>query len=113
MLKSTGIRNASAIGLSEVQMHADRKTRVVTRVRARGRGNGEGAIYERIQKYTRRDGTVTEIERWFAAVTLPNGTPKVLYARTPEQVARKLTKALGDLQVGVAPPDQQTPLVRG
>ena len=80
--------SATAIGLSEVQMRGNRETRVVTRLRARGRGNGEGAIYKRIEKYTKRDGTVTEIERWCAAVTLPSGTRKVLYARTREQVAK-------------------------
>jgi hypothetical protein len=95
------------LGLSELQMPRNPETRIVTRLRARGRGNGEGAIYNRLQKYTKRDGTVTEIERWCAAVTLPSGTRKVLYGRTREQVSRKLTKALGDLQVGVAPPDQR------
>jgi integrase len=87
-------------GLSE-------KKRKPAQRRPRGRGQGEGAIYSRVEKYKKRDGTVTEIARWCAAVSLPNGNRKVLYGRTREQVAKKLTKALSDLQVGIAPTDQR------
>ena len=65
-------------------MRGNREARVVTRVRARSRGNGEGAIYKRIEKYTKRDGTLVEVERWCAAITLAGGTRKVLYGRTRE-----------------------------
>jgi len=78
-----------------------------TQRRPKGRGQGEGAIYSRIEKYTKRDGTVTEVARWCAAISLPNGDRKVLYGRTRDQVAKKLNKALSDLQLGIAPPDQR------
>lgn len=84
-----------------------RERRTPTQHRPKGRGNGEGAIYKRLEKRTNRDGTLAEVERWCAAVTLPNGRRKVLYGRTREEVARKLARALGELQQGLIPADQR------
>ena len=78
-----------------------------TQHRPKGRGNGEGAIYKRLEKRRRGDGTSFELERWCSAVTLLDGSRKVLYGRTRDEVAKKLTRALKDLQVGVEPPDQR------
>ncbi len=80
---------------------------VAIRRRARSRGNGEGAIYKRLEQYTRRDGTIVQIERWCAAISLPSGARRVLYGRTRDEVAKKLTKALHDLETGIAPADQR------
>jgi integrase len=75
--------------------------------RSKARGNGEGAIYKRVEKRTRRDGTIDAVERWCAAITLYNGRRRVLYGRTRDEVAKKLTRALSSLQQGIAPPDQR------
>ncbi|MGI8422981.1 MAG: tyrosine-type recombinase/integrase [Chloroflexota bacterium] len=56
----------------------------------RSRGNGEGSIYQRAT-----DG------KWCAAVTLPTGKRKVLYGRTRQDVAAKLTTAIGNKQKGL------------
>src|SRR5688500_13605683 len=55
----------------------------------RSRGNGEGSVYQR------SDG------KWCAAVTLPTGKRKVLYGRTRQDVAAKLTTAMGNKQKGL------------
>ena len=63
----------------------------------RRRGKNEGSIYRR------QDG------RWSAAVTLPGGKRRTIYAKTRQEVARKLTAALRDLEAGVpATPERQT-----
>ena len=53
------------------------------------RGNSEGSLYQR------RDG------RWCAAVTLLDGTRKVLYALTRAEASRKLTDRLKAVQDGL------------
>lgn len=61
------------------------------------RGNNEGTIYKR------KDG------RWTAAVSLENGSRRYLYGKTRQEVARKLTVALRDKDLGVpATPERQT-----
>ena len=47
------------------------------------RGNGEGSIYFQDSR-----------QRWAGAVTLDNGKRKVLYGKTRQEVAKKLTAAL-------------------
>jgi hypothetical protein len=47
------------------------------------RGNGEGSIYFQDSR-----------QRWASAVTLDNGKRKVLYGKTRQEVAKKLTAAL-------------------
>src|SRR5262245_36141090 len=64
--------------------------------RDRSKGNREGTIYQR------KDNGV-----WCAAVTLDDGRRKYLYGSTREEVAQKLTVALGDRQNGIAPPNQR------
>jgi integrase len=63
----------------------------VSASKARGgkRGNNEGSVYQR------SDG------KWCAAVTLSNGKRKVLYGRTRQDVARKLTEALQAREQGM------------
>src|SRR3569833_1952281 len=67
-----------------------------SRSRSGKRGNGEGTIYQR-----------NDTGLWCTAVTLANGKRKYLYGRTREEVARKLTKVLRDLQDGIAPADRR------
>ena len=50
---------------------------------AHKRGNGEGSIYFQESR-----------QRWAAAVTLDGGKRKVIYGKTRQEVARKLTTAL-------------------
>lgn len=83
------------------------KTGATYQQRGKAKANGEGAIYERIEKRTRTDGSVTLRERWAAAVTLPTGQRKVLYGRTREDVAKKLTQALAAREGGIAPPSRR------
>ena len=54
------------------------------------RGNGEGSIYKREQRHTRKDGTVVTRTVWCAAVSLEFGERKMLYGKTREEVANKL-----------------------
>src|SRR5688572_14968521 len=56
----------------------------------RRRGHGEGAIYQRAS-----DG------RWVAALILPNGNRKSLYAKTRKEVADKLKAAMKDVDNGL------------
>jgi integrase len=61
------------------------------------RGHGEGSIFKR------KDG------RWAAAISLPSGRRKYLYAKTRQEVARKLTQALRAVQDGIPlPPERQS-----
>ena len=61
------------------------------------RGNNEGSIYKRA------DG------RWAAAMTLPGRKRRTLYGKTRQEVAKKLTVALRDLEAGIpVPPERQT-----
>lgn len=55
------------------------------------RANGEGSIYQR------RDG------RWCGVVSTPDGGRKTFYGRTRNEVARRLSAALRDLEQGVVP----------
>lgn len=64
------------------------------------RANGEGTVYER------RDG------RWEGAYTLPNGKRRRLYARTRQEASRRLTAALRDQQLGLAPTDNKLTVER-
>src|SRR5919202_5781541 len=73
---------------------ADQK-RQPTQHRPKGRGNGEGTIYQR------SDG------KWCAAISLDGGKRKVLYGRTRANVAGKLTAALRDVQQGRPLPGQR------
>lgn len=54
------------------------------------RGNSEGAIYQRAS-----DG------RWVAALSLPNGKRKSLYAKTRKEAAEKLKAAMRDQDDGL------------
>jgi len=65
------------------------------------RGNGEGTIYQR-----QSDG------RWCASVSLENGLRKVIYGKTRQEVARKLTSTLRDVQVGLPLPSERLTLER-
>lgn len=58
------------------------------------RGNGEGSIYQREQTRTSKDGTVATRTIWCASVSGEFGKRQVLYGRTRDEVAKKLTKAL-------------------
>src|SRR5437667_5991364 len=58
----------------------------------KGRGNGEGSVYQR------SDG------KWCAAVSLERGNRKVLYGRTRKEVADKLNDALRDAKRGLPLP---------
>jgi hypothetical protein len=60
----------------------DSTTGKPTQHRTRSRGNGEGSIYQR------SDG------KWCAAVWLDGGKRKVIYGRTRQDAAKKLTTAL-------------------
>lgn len=53
------------------------------------RGNGEGSIYQRA------DG------KWCASVSLEDGKRKVVYGKTRQEVAQKLTKILRDVHQGL------------
>lgn len=61
----------------------------------RRRGSGEGSIYQR------KDG------RWVAAVTIGGGKRKTYYGETQGEVLAKKTKALRELQLGIAPADDR------
>src|SRR5438105_8141210 len=63
-----------------------------TQHRPKGRGNGEGTVYQRA------DG------KWCAAVSLERGKRKVLYGRTRKEVADKLNDALRDVKRGLPLP---------
>ena len=63
--------------------------------RAKGRGNGEGSIYQR------SDGT------WCAAVSVESGKRKVVYGHTRKDVADKLADVLRDVQRGIPVPTQR------
>jgi len=63
--------------------------------RSKGRGNGEGSIYQR------SDG------KWCAAITLEFGKRRVLYGRTRKDVAEKLAVALRDVQQGLPIPGKR------
>ena len=90
-------------------MQAESSTRKPTQHRPKGRGNGEGTIYQRLENRNRADGTVYEVERWCTAITLDAGKRKVIYSITRQEVARKLAKTLHDLQEGIHPAnDRQT-----
>src|SRR5215210_1326207 len=54
------------------------------------RGHGEGSIYQ-----AKSDG------RWVAALVLPTGKRKYLYAKTRKEVADKLKAAVRDLDAGI------------
>ncbi|HUY97272.1 MAG TPA: site-specific integrase [Verrucomicrobiae bacterium] len=56
------------------------------------RPNGEGSVYRR------RDG------RWAAALVLPDGSRKTLYGRTRQEVAGRLSAALGSVSIGLPLP---------
>ncbi len=60
------------------------------------RGNHEGGVYQR-----QSDG------RWCASVSLEGGRRRVLYGKTREEVAAKLTRALSDVQKGLSLPSQR------
>jgi integrase len=64
--------------------------------RDRSKANREGTIYQPKDKGF-----------WCAAVTLDDGQRKYLYGPTREDVAQKLTLALGDRRNGIAPPNQR------
>lgn len=53
------------------------------------RGNGEGNIYQR------KDG------RWVARIRLPDGSRKVMYAKTRTEVQRELTAVRRSLDIGM------------
>lgn len=60
----------------------------------RRRGNGEGSI-------TLQAGKDGAPDRWVARLSLPDGRRKALYAKTRQEAARKLTKALRDRDTGL------------
>ena len=62
----------------------------------RRRGQNEGSIYQRS-----KDG------RWVGAVTLDNGKRKAFYGRTRAEVARKVSRALTEMEQGLAPADDR------
>jgi len=68
------------------------------------RGNGEGSIYDRVQRRVRKDGTVVEKTIWCASVSLDYGERKVIYGNTREEVAAELVRILGARQGGLAVP---------
>src|SRR5687767_13557573 len=61
-----------------------------TKRTGRSRGNGEGTIYKR-----ESDG------RWCASLKDERGKRKVIYGRTRDEVAKKLTQALAKRQQGL------------
>jgi integrase len=63
--------------------------------RGRRRGSGEGSIYQR------KDG------RWAAAITVTGTKRKTFYGKTQAEVLAKKTKALRELQLGIAPADDR------
>jgi integrase len=63
------------------------------------RGNHEGGIYRR-----KSDGL------WCASVTVASGRRKVLYGKTREEVAAKLTVALSEVQKGLTVPSHRMTL---
>ena len=68
------------------------------------RGNGEGSIYDRVQRRVRKDGTVVEKTIWCASVSLDFGQRKVIYGNTREAVADELLKILGARKGGLPVP---------
>jgi len=71
------------------------------------RGNGEGSIYKREQRYVRKDGTLVEKTVWCASVSLDYGERKVIYGNTREEVAAELVRLLGARQGGLPVPRGQ------
>lgn len=71
--------------------------------RRKSRGNGEGAIYKRTEKRQKADGRVELVERWCASVSFEGGTRQVLYGRTRQEVAQKLSAALKRRTEGLRP----------
>ena len=62
----------SATDRSEESVETDLEledARKPTQHRPKGRGNGEGAIYKRLEKRRRRDGTSFELERWCSSAS--------------------------------------------
>lgn len=59
------------------------------------RGQNEGSIYQRANG------------RWVGAVTLEDGKRKSFYGRTRNEVARKVNRALHDLEQGITPADDR------
>jgi integrase len=76
-------------------------------IKARGRGPGEGTIYKRVDRRTKSDGTVVEVERWCALVDLGfqsgRRVRKIIYGHTRGEVADKLATALADRRRGLEP----------
>jgi len=68
------------------------------------RGNGEGSIYSRVRRHTRKDGMLVEKTVWCAAVSLEYGERKVIYGSTREEVASELVRLLGARQSGLPVP---------
>jgi len=62
---------------------------------ARKRGQNEGSVYQR------SDG------RWVGAVTLGNGKRKTFYGPTRAAVARKVNRALHEIEQGITPADDR------
>jgi len=71
------------------------------------RGNGEGSIYSRVQRHTRKDGCVVEKTIWCASVSLDYGERKVIYGSTREEVAAELVSVLSARQSGLPVPGVQ------
>jgi len=71
----------------------------------RARGLGEGAIFKRVDRRTRADGTVGESVRWCALADLGfrggQRARKILYGHDRAEVAEKLTVILGNRSRGV------------
>jgi integrase len=65
------------------------------------RGNGEGSIYKREQRHTRKDGSVVTRTVWCAAISLDFGQRKMLYGNTRQEVADKLKATTGKTPAGV------------
>jgi integrase len=63
--------------------------------KGKGRGNGEGSIYQR------SDG------KWCAAVSIDGGKRRVLYGRTRKDVGDKLAVALREVQQGLPIPGRR------
>ncbi|HEY1294700.1 MAG TPA: site-specific integrase [Chloroflexota bacterium] len=68
------------------------------------RGNGEGSIYHREQRYKKKDGTVVTRTVWCASISQDLGKRKVIYGATREEVAKKLVSELNDYARGVPSP---------
>lgn len=91
----TRAKNGDALALGEAPKGKPRRGRSVKR------GNNEGSVYQRA------DG------RWAGSLTVPvpgsmRRSRKTYYGKTRAEVAGKLTKALRDLQMGIAPANERT-----